>query len=87
MDGIVFWYLLFAFTTSFASMYELIIPVMNVLEKEDPKNNVVENKIVAYITFFLFGVIIAPLMIVATIVPPLGDTFRKSLLKALHTPT
>jgi len=87
MESIVFWYLLFSFTTSFAAMYELIVPVMHVLEKEDPKNNVVENKFIAYITFFLFGIIVAPVMILATIIPPLGDTFRKSLLKALHTPT
>lgn len=84
---IVFWYLLFSMTTSFAAMYELIIPVMHVLEKEDPKNSVVENKIIAYITFFLFGMLAAPLIVFSTIIPPFGTRFRNSLLKALHTPT
>lgn len=60
---------------------------MNVLEKEEPNNSVVESKFVAYITFFLFGIIVAPVMILATIIPPLGDIFRKTLLKALYTPT
>ena len=80
---IIFWYALFALTTSCASLYELIIPVMKALEKKEPSNNVVENKILAYITFFLFGTLAAPLLIFSTIIPSFSDRFRNALLGAL----
>jgi hypothetical protein len=87
MEMIVLWYALFAATTSFASLYELIIPVMMSLEKVEPDNPLVENKIIAYITFFLFGLAAAPLLIFSTIVPSFAARFRAALFKTLHTDT
>jgi hypothetical protein len=64
-------------------MYELIIPVMKALEKREPSNSLIENKILAYITFFLFGTLVAPLLLFSTIIPSFSDRFRIALLGAL----
>jgi hypothetical protein len=80
---IVMWYTLFAVTTSLASMYELIIPVMQILENKEPNNNVVEYKWVAYITFFLATVLTAPVILPSCVIPSLGERFRASLLNSL----
>lgn len=81
MEGII---LLFAITTSLASMYELIIPVMNRLEITEPHNMVVESKYITYITFFLLGIITSPFLLPITVVPSYGERFRNTLTKALH---
>ena len=81
--SLVYWYLLFAVTTSFASMYELFIPVMQELSKLNPDNNVVRYRTITYITFFLLAIMCAPLILPSCIVPSIGSRFRESLMKSL----
>jgi hypothetical protein len=83
MEVIFYWYMLFALTTSIASLYELISPVMGALEKLEPNNVIIENKKLAYITFFLFGIMVAPLLLFSTIIPSFGMRFRNALLGSL----
>lgn len=77
------WYFLFAVTTSFASMYELYVPVISELEALYPKNNIVEYKWVSYFTFFTFTLIFAPLVLPACLVPSVGEKFKAALLQSL----
>jgi hypothetical protein len=79
----IYWYVLFAVTTSFACMYELYIPVMQILEVKEPKNSVVENKWIAYFSFFLFSLLFAPLLLPSCIIPSIGTRFREALLTSL----
>jgi hypothetical protein len=80
---VIYWYILFAVTTSFASMYELFIPVMQMLEVKEPNNNVIEYKWIAYASFFLFSVLMAPLILPSCIIPSIGNRFREALLVSL----
>jgi len=85
MELILLWYGLFALTTAFAAVYELFIPVMNTIEKNDPTNVVIENKKTTHLVLFLIAIIIAPGVLLATVVPSFGDTFRNALIKGLQT--
>ncbi len=78
---VMYFYGLFALTTSIAALYELIGPT---LSKLDPTNNVVEYKFVTYMTFLVLGIIVAPLLLPATLVPSLGERFRNALFLALQ---
>lgn len=77
------WYVIFAITTALAAMYELFIPVFRELEKISSNNNVIEYKWICYFTFFVFTVLLAPLMLPSCIIPSFGERFKKSLLKSL----
>lgn len=81
---VVYYYILFAITTSIASMYELVHPVLNKLKEINPKNNVVEYKYITYATFFILGILVAPFMLPATVVPSFGERFRNSLMQSLN---
>ena len=74
-----FIYCLFALTTAFSAVYELLMPVVTLEEKEGK----VEYKVVMYITFFFFSILIAPLVFFSCIKPSMGDRFRDALRKGL----
>lgn len=72
-------YCLFAATTGLASVYELLMPVVQ-LESKDGK---VEYKFIMYITFFALSLLIAPLVFLSCIIPSVGERFREALQKGL----
>lgn len=72
-------YILFALTTAFTSLYEILLPVIQ-RRKETFK---VENELVVYITFFSLSFLIAPLIFLNCIIPSMGDRFRNSLYNGL----
>jgi hypothetical protein len=72
-------YTLFALTTAFTSLYEILMPVIR-RRKETFK---VENELVVYITFFSLSFLIAPLIFSSCIIPSMGDRFRNSLYDGL----
>jgi hypothetical protein len=80
---VIYWYILFAITTSATAMYELYVPVMQTLKKNNPDNNIIQYKWITYFTFFMFSTLLAPLMLPACIIPSFGDRFRKALLNSL----
>jgi hypothetical protein len=84
MEVVLGWYLLFAFTTGFVALYELIVPIMRELEDVSPSNNLIENKIVAYMLFVSGCILFAPVVIFPCIIPNLGVSFRRSLLNELR---
>jgi hypothetical protein len=80
---VIGWYTLFAVTTSFAALYELIHPVMFELSIHSPKDVMVEHKFLSYFVFFGFSLVIAPLIIIPVLVPSLGEQVRNKLLSTL----
>lgn len=75
----IIFYILFALTTAFTSLYEILLPVVR-RRKETSK---VENELVVYITFFSLSFLIAPLIFLSCIIPSMGDRFRNSLYDGL----
>jgi hypothetical protein len=75
----IIFYILFALTTAFTSLYEILLPVIQ-RRKETFK---VENELVVYITFFSLSFLIAPLIFLSCIIPSMGDRFRNSLYDGL----
>jgi uncharacterized membrane protein len=82
---LVGWYLLFAVTTSLASIYELWSPVMGQLSREEPDHNMIQYKFISYMIFFTSGVLLAPIMVFSCIIPSFSERFRTALLKSLKT--
>ena len=76
-------YALFAFTTGFAALYELIQPTLNKLAVIDPTHNMVEHPILSTVTFFIMAVMLAPPVFICCIVPSWGEKFRESMLTTL----
>lgn len=69
-----------ALATGFSSMYELIVPTIRILEKEDPGNIMLENKTITYITCFLLSVLTFPLLLPAIIFG--SEKFKHKLLES-----
>lgn len=76
-------YFLFVFTTAIAAHYELINPVFKELRIRAPKDALVYNSTIAHITAFILSLLVAPILIVPTIIPSAGETFRVTLLESL----
>lgn len=83
MEVIIF-YGIFAVATGLTFLYEIVYPVLTELYKIDPKNVLIEYKLLSYLTFFLFSLIVAPLVLPATLIPTWGIRFRSSLLLSLQ---
>lgn len=77
-------YILFIVTTSICSLYEIIIPAMQELAVYKPEDIVVKNKIVSYITFFIAGMLFAPMLILPCIIPSMGTRFKDSMVSSLR---
>lgn len=67
------WYALFAVTTAFVSILELLHPVVSSRKEE------VEYKSILYPTFFIICLLAAPLVFLSCIVPSMGERFRVTL--------
>lgn len=80
---VILWYFLFASTTSFAALYEIVGPVLRELEVHNPEDNMIQNKYLSYFVFFGMGLLFAPLLLLPCLVPSVGESFRLTLLKAL----
>jgi hypothetical protein len=80
---LIYWYVLFAVTTSVTALYELFVPVMRELESKKKRPSVLDYKWVAYLTLFTFTLLIAPAMLVICVVPSLGNVFRNTLTESL----
>lgn len=75
----IIFYLLFALTTAFTAVYEILYPVMQLRKQEFE----VENQTVTYVTFFLLTFLIAPLIFLSCVIPSMGERFRNSLYDGL----
>ena len=80
---IVLWDGLFAGTTSIASVYELIKPVLNELEVSHPDDMMIQNKLLTYFVFILAGLIFAPFLLFPCLIPTMGEKFRTQLLTSI----
>jgi hypothetical protein len=76
-------YLIFALATSLTALIILIRPVLKLIEKEHPLSVVTQNKFITYFTFFILTMLAAPILIIITIIPDLGERFKASLEESL----
>lgn len=76
----LFFYTLFALTTAFAAIYQILIPVVGFRESE---GHTIESKFIVYIVFFCLTVLMAPVMFFSCIVPSMCDRFQGALYKGL----
>ena len=76
----LFFYAIFALTTSFASVYQILIPVIDFRKSEGYE---VESTFIVYVTFFILNVILAPVVFLSCIVPSMCDRFQAALYKGL----
>ena len=75
-------YSLFAITTAFTAVYELLYPVIG---KELEEQGKVENVYLIYPVFFLIFMLTAPVGFLSCIIPSWGIIFRETLQKALFS--
>jgi hypothetical protein len=73
-------YILFATTTAFVAIYELLHPVVLLRQSEDPP---ADNIPLVYATFFLLSILAAPAIILSCLIPEWGIRFREALKKSL----
>ena len=73
-------YALFAVTTGFAAVYQIMIPVMQLRAFQEFE---IENKYILYVTFFLLVVLVAPVIFFSCISPTMGERFKSSLYNGL----
>ena len=76
----LFFYALFAITTAFSAVYQILMPVIMVRQSE---GHVVENKFVVYLTYFLLTILMAPVVFFSCIVPSMCTRFQGALYKGL----
>jgi hypothetical protein len=76
-------YGLFALTTAIAAHYELINPVLKELSLREPDDNLALNPIITHIVAFLLSLLVAPFIVIPTLIPSAGETFRHTLITSL----
>ena len=69
-------YCLFASTTAFTAIYELVMPVF-------AKEAKIDSKYILYFTLWVLCFLAAPLVLFSCIIPEWGIRFRETLHKAL----
>lgn len=77
-------YLIFSATTSIAALILLMYPVLVSLKIEQPLNLLVQYPALTYFTFFIMGILLAPILFLSTIIPNLNETFKNSLLESVR---
>lgn len=76
----LFFYVLFAVTTAFSAIYQILIPVSTFRQSE---GHTIEGKPIVYITFFLLTILVAPVVFFSCIIPSMCDRFQSALYKGL----
>ena len=78
MSTVFIFYMVFAVATGFTALYEIMIPVMQERQLDDPK---LQNVGLLYFVFFCCAVLSAPVIFLSCIVPPWGERFRNTLAR------
>lgn len=78
---LIYIYMLFALTTAFAAVYEILMPVINRKLAEGAK---VDGVVTTYIVFFFMAILIAPMLFFSCIIPSMGVRFRNALYDGLY---
>lgn len=83
VEYLIVFYILFCLTTVITAMWTILRPVINILTVEDPENIVLQSKSMGYFVFFCIGLLTAPLLFIATIIPKYNLDFQDVLVKSL----
>jgi hypothetical protein len=80
---VIYAYGLFALTTAIAAHYELIVPVLREVSAREPDDCLSLNPILTHLVAFILSLLLAPCVLVPTLVPSAGDTFKNTLITSL----
>lgn len=80
---ILLYYGIFAATTATACVLQFFYPVLKELELTHPEINVVEYFKTTIVTFWLFTILIAPVMVFPYFFSKMGERFKAALKIAL----
>lgn len=72
-------YLLFALATAFYSLCMHFIPTVREAELDGYEDEIIENKLIAYITYFCIAFVAAPLVFITVINPSSAERFKKGM--------
>lgn len=77
------YYIIFAVTTAIVATLLLLNPVLRDLGDLRPIHNMVEYPWLTRATFFCIFLLIAPTVLLPTVISSLGSTFKQGMLKEL----
>ena len=73
-------YLLFALVTGFYSLFMHFIPTVRKAEQNGHTDDeIIQNKTIAYVTYFCLAFIAAPLVFITVINPSSAERFKKGM--------
>jgi RsiW-degrading membrane proteinase PrsW (M82 family) len=76
-------YLIFALTTSIASILILMRPVYQRLKKNEPLNMLVQAPAITYFVFAILGILAAPFILLPTLIPSQSELFKDTLYESI----
>lgn len=80
---LMWWYAIFAGTTSIVSGYELFWPVLKSLRITHPELQIVQSMWLSMMVFMTMALVLAPLTILPCVWPSKGERFRRTLWESL----
>ena len=79
----MWWYAIFAGTTSIVAGYELFWPVLKSLRITHPELQIVQSMWLSMMVFMTMALVLAPLIILPCVWPSKGERFRRKLWESL----
>lgn len=75
------YYIIFALTTAIFALIDVFIPVLREVKNFGISNVLTENPKLSCLVYFCLTTLIAPFIILPTIVPSMNVRFRESMLR------
>lgn len=82
MDAIMI-YILFAVTTALTSCLMLLAPALVKIKEIDPVNQLLSSKVITYGTFFIIGVLAAPILLIPLFMVRSNEKFIDTFAKTI----
>lgn len=81
---LLFWYLLFTFTTAICAYLELFAPVLRELKVLNPSDMLVNSPWLTRLVLVSMAALTAPIILAPCLIPSWGERFRSKLLEGLQ---
>ena len=76
-------YIIFAVTTALAAAITLMKPVLKRLAVTSPTNTLIEYRFITYLVFTILATVMAPFLLIPTIIPSLNLVFQDSFYESV----
>ena len=77
------YYIIFCVTTALLGVIELLRPSLQLVHAENPDCVTLDNKLLTYLVFFTAGLLTAPIMFFAVIIPSIKQTTVPSIARGI----